>query len=59
MKRILPKIDLERINQLIDDTPYISDLQKRFYKTMIEERREKILVKALQRIRRKENELAR
>ena len=59
LKRILPKIDLERINQLIDDTPYISDLQKRFYKTMIEERREKILVKALQRIRQRENELAR
>ena len=59
MKRILPKIDMAKTNQLIDDTPYISDLQKRFYKTMIEERREKILVKALQRIRRKENELAR
>ena len=59
LKRILPKIDMARINQLIDDTPYISDLQKRFYKTMIEERREKILVKALQRIRKKENELAR
>ena len=59
LKRILPKIDLERINQLIDDTPYISDLQKRFYKTMIEERREKILVKALRRIRQRENELAR
>ena len=59
LKRILPKIDMGRINQLIDDTPYISDLQKRFYKTMIEERREKILVKALQRIRKKENELAR
>jgi len=59
LKRILPKIDMGRINQLIDDTPYISDLQKRFYKTMIEERREKILVKALQRIRQRENELAR
>ena len=59
MKRILPKVDMAKINPLIDDTPYISDLQKRFYKTMIEERREKILVKALQRIRRKENELAR
>lgn len=59
LKRILPKIDMGRINQLIDDTPYISDLQKRFYKTMIEERREKILVKALRRIRQRENELAR
>lgn len=59
LKRILPRIDMGRINQLVDDTPYISDLQKRFYKTMLAERREKILVKALQRIRQRENELAR
>ncbi|MBQ8962379.1 MAG: HipA domain-containing protein [Clostridia bacterium] len=59
LKRILPRIDMGRINQLVDDTPYISDLQKRFYKTMLAERREKILVKALQRIRQRENEFAR
>ena len=52
-------VDMAKINPLIDDTPYIADLQRRFYKTMIEEWREKMLVKALQRIRRKENELAR
>lgn len=58
LKRILPKIDMARINQLIDDTPYISDLQKRFYKTMLAERREKILVRTLERIRRRERNSA-
>lgn len=58
LKRILPKIDIERINQLIDDTPYISDLQKRFYKTMLAERREKILVRALERIQKRERNSA-
>ena len=54
LKRILPKIDMVKINQLIDDTPYIFDLQKRFYKTMLEERREKILVRTLERISQRE-----
>ena len=42
--RILPKIDIELINSLIDNTPYISDLQKDFYKTYINARYEKILL---------------
>lgn len=28
--RIVPKIDMEQIEQFIDETPYISDLQKVF-----------------------------
>ena len=42
--RILPKIDIELINSFIDNTPYISDLQKDFYKTYINARYEKILL---------------
>lgn len=42
--RILPKIDVENINSFIDDTPYISDLQKEFYKTYIKARYEKLLL---------------
>ncbi|MBQ4526679.1 MAG: HipA domain-containing protein [Clostridia bacterium] len=42
--RILPKVDIEKINSFIDDTPYISDLQKDFYKTYINARYEKILL---------------
>lgn len=42
--RILPKIDIELINSFIDNTPYISDLQKDFYKKYIAARYEKILL---------------
>lgn len=43
LKRILPRIDMEKIYAVIEQTPFISDLQKRFYKTMLEKRKEKIL----------------
>ena len=43
LKRILPRIDMRAIHEMIDNTPYISDLQKAFYKTMLSERKEKIL----------------
>ena len=43
LKRIVPKIDLTKIDAMIDETPFISDLQKEFYKTMLRERKEKIL----------------
>lgn len=54
LKRILPRIDMRQINELIDNTPYITDLQKRFYKTMLSERKEKILDKSLQLLKNKE-----
>ena len=43
LKRILPKINMEKINSIIDKTPYITDLQKDFYKVMLSRRKEKIL----------------
>lgn len=43
LKRIHPKIDINKISKIIDETPYITDLQKRFYKTMLIERKKKIL----------------
>lgn len=36
--RIYDRIDLDQINGFIDNVPYISDLQKRFYKTYISAR---------------------
>lgn len=54
LKRIHPKIDLAKINQIIDNTPYINDLQKRFYKTMLKERKEKILDVSLEKLRKRE-----
>ena len=41
--RIYPKIDLIKINNLIDNIECITDLEKIFYKTIIKERKEKIL----------------
>lgn len=43
LERILPKINMDKINKVIDETPFISDLQKEFYKTMLRERKERIL----------------
>lgn len=43
LKRMTPKINIERINGIIDDTPHIEALQKKFYKTMVAQRKERIL----------------
>lgn len=50
LKRILPKIDMDKIYQIIDDTPYISSLQKAFYKTIISERKKQILDFSFQKL---------
>lgn len=48
LKRIVPKIDMQKIKLLIEETPYITELQQTFYKTMLSERKEKILDKSFQ-----------
>lgn len=50
LKRIHPKIDMTKINHIIDETPYISGLQKQFYKAMLRERKEKIPDVSLQKL---------
>lgn len=50
LKRILPRINMEKIDNMIDDTPYISTTQKKFYKTMLRERKEKILEYSLNKL---------
>lgn len=44
LKRIVPRIDLEQINRIIDEIEEISELRKQFYKTMLQQRYEKILM---------------
>lgn len=44
--RIVPKVNMEQIENFIDEVPYISDLQKDFYKVYIGARYEKILLPA-------------
>ena len=48
--RIVPRIDMEKIEQLINETPYITDLQKDFYKAYINARYEKILLSAYEQV---------
>ena len=47
---ILPKIDLETINFFVDNMEYIDELQKEFYKVMLKERYERILIPAYQKM---------
>ena len=44
LKRIVERMDLEKINTLIDSVEFINATRKKFYKTIIKERYEKILL---------------
>lgn len=50
LKRITPRLTLSAIEDLVNATPFIGDLQKEFYRTMLTERKEKILDYSLQRL---------
>lgn len=52
--RIVPRINMPEIVELIDNVPYISELQKEFYKRYITARYEKILIPAYENIMMKE-----
>ena len=43
LEKITKRIDLEKINEIINKTPYISDLHKEYLQFYIKERKEKIL----------------
>ena len=57
LKRIQPKLDLKKISDLIDETPFIGELQKDFYKMILMERKEKILDEPLKRLLKRERRL--
>lgn len=50
--RIVPKIDMEKINKIIDETPTISEIRKKFYKKIIKQRYEKILKYSYEKLER-------
>lgn len=56
LKRITPKIDLDKINEMIDNIPVIDDLEKKFYKTMLKERKERILDFSLKKLKKRERQ---
>lgn len=56
LKHIVPRIDMDKIAEIIDKTPFISDLQRTFYKTMLKERKERILDYSYQKLQMRERE---
>ena len=54
LKRIAPKLRQQDLRELVDSTPFISDLQKEFYRTMLSERKERILDFSLQKLLKRE-----
>lgn len=54
--RIHNKIDISKINNIIDSTPFVSDAYKKFAKTILGERKEKILDKAHALLKGRESE---
>ena len=56
LKRIVERMDLDKIYTLIDSVEFITSLRKQFYKTMIKERFEKILLAAYKKLVGENNE---
>lgn len=48
--RITPRINMQEIEQIIENTPFMSDLQIRFLKTMLAERKRRILDEPLEHL---------
>ena len=54
LKRIVPRINMNQIYGLIETTPFLSELQRNFYRTMLRARKERILDFSLQKLRKRE-----
>lgn len=50
LKRIVPRINFGRINTIIDEIEGISEVRKHFYKTMLKQRYDKILMHAYRQL---------
>lgn len=55
IKRTVPKIDLEKIRTLIDNTAHLSDVQKTYLFSSVKLRYDLILARALKNIQKKEH----
>ena len=54
LKRLLPRINMDQVFAIIDETPFASDLQKQFYKTMLQARKERILDFSMRKLKKRE-----
>lgn len=50
LKRIAPRIRTQALRELVDQTPYLTGLQREFYFTMLADRKERILDFSLQKL---------
>ena len=48
LKEVVPFIDMQQISNIINKIPYISDVRKNFYTTILWERYDKVLIPALE-----------
>lgn len=54
LKLIAPRIQTSALRALVDQTPFLTDLQREFYFTMLSERKERILDFSLQKLQKRE-----
>lgn len=54
LKRISSRIDINKLYELVDNTPGLNEIQVMFYKHMLTERKEKIIDFSLKRLKEKE-----
>ena len=54
LKRIAPRIQTSELRALVDQTPFLTDLQREFYFTILSERKERILDFSLQKLQKRE-----
>lgn len=54
LKRIYARINMERIDMLIEETPFLESVQKEFYRIMLRERKEKILDYSMEQLLKQE-----
>ena len=50
LRYVMMQLDMSKVEQLLDETPLISDMQRAFYKHMIAARYEKILVASFKKL---------
>lgn len=51
LRYVMSKLDMAKIEKLVDETPLITEIQKRFYKHMLNARYNKILLNSLKKLR--------
>ena len=57
LKRIYPRIDMEKLDRFIEETRELTELQKKFYKVYLNARYEKIIIPGYEQVQEQETGL--